>query len=185
MKEIIWSGASPVLMPREDPAGKVVFAIVLFAFLLVCFVGLMTLLAAVLRGLHDRCKAAIGRSPLRTGLVGVAGYAVFGGFAAWLYSMAFIRRLLETEVIWGYLLAAIGVTILPLLFSLLGAAGMFGYIGDRIAALRGIETSGLRRIVLGTLVAVFAALFPAVGWFVVLPVLLVISFGAAATTIFR
>ena len=30
MKEIIWSGASPVLMPREDPGSKIVFFVLLF-----------------------------------------------------------------------------------------------------------------------------------------------------------
>ena len=110
MKEIIWSGASPVLMPREDPAGKIVFAIVLFVIVLVWFVALITFLAAVLRSLTERGKEAIAWSPGRTALAGIAAYVVFGGLAAWLYSMAFIRRLLETEIVWGFLVAAIVVT---------------------------------------------------------------------------
>ena len=185
MKDIVWSGASPVLMPREDPAGKIIFMIVLLIFVLICFVALMAFMAAVLRGINDRSKDAIRSAPWRTGLIGVAVYAVFGGLALWLYSLAFIERLLETEIVWGYLLAAIAVTIVPLLTSLLGAPGMFGHVGDRIAALHGGEMSGLRRTVLGTVISVFAAFFPLIGWFVVLPVLLVVACGAGASTIFR
>ncbi len=185
MKEIVWSGASVVLMPREDPAGKVIFVIVLLIFILACFVALMAFMASVLRGVNDRSKQAIQWSPWKTGFFGVAIYAVFGGLALWLYSLAFIERLLETEIVWGFLAAAVLVTVVPLLASLLGAPGTFGYVGDRIAALHGGEMSGLRRTVLGTTISVFAAFFPLIGWFVVLPVLLVMSCGAGASTIFR
>ena len=46
MKDIVISGASPVLMPREDPAGKIVFVIVLLIFCMACFVALMSFMAA-------------------------------------------------------------------------------------------------------------------------------------------
>ena len=183
MKDILISGASPVLMPREDPAGKIIFIIVLLIFFIVCFVALMAFMAAVLRGVNDRSKSAIRRGGWRTGLVGVAVYAVFGGFALWLYSLAFIERLLETEIVWGFLVAAIVGTVVPLLASLLGAPGTFGYVGDRIAALHGGEMSGLRRTVLGTVFSMLAAFFPLIGWFIVLPVLLVVSSGAGTMAI--
>lgn len=185
MKDIIISGASPVLMPREDPAGKIVFAILVGAFLLVCFVALMTFMAAVLRGMTERSNSEIRQAPLRTLFTGLVAYGVFGGLAAWLYSMAFIERLLETEIVPGLLIVAVLATVLPLLTSLLGAPGTFRYLGDRLAAMRTGETSGLKRIVLGTLVTVFAALFPVIGWFVITPLLLAVSFGAVATTVYR
>lgn len=185
MKDVLISGASTVLMPREDPAGKIIFVIVLMVFVITCFVALMAFMAAVLRGVHDRSKAAIQWAPWKTAFIGVAVYAVFGGLSLWLYSQAFIERLLETEIVWGFLLAAIGVTVIPLLASLLGAPGTFGYVGDRIAALHGGEISGLRRIVLGTVFSVFAAFFPLIGWFIVLPALLVVACGAGVSTIFR
>ena len=185
MKDLVWSGASPVLMPREDPAGKIVFAIVMFVFILVCFVALMTFMAAVLRGMNRHSKDAIAEAPMRTLLIGIGGYLVFGGLAAWLYSQAFIQRLLETEIVPGFLIAAVAVTALPLLVSLFGAPGMFSYVGDRLAELHGGEMSGLRRTVLGILVSVFAALFPVLGWFAVLPLLLVLSLGAGASASVR
>lgn len=185
MKEIIYSGASPVLMPREDPAGKIIFAIVLLVFVLLCFIALMTLLAAVFRDANERSKSALVWSPWRTCLIGLAGYALLGGLATWLYTEAFIVRLLETEIVPGLLVPAVVLSAVPLLLSLLGAPGMFSYIGDRLAELHGGEMNGLKRTAMGTLVSIFAALFPVVGWFVVAPVLLVGSFGAGVGGILR
>ena len=185
MKEIIWSGASPVLMPREDPGSKIEFFVLLLIVILICFIALMTFMAAVLRGPTERSRTMIAAAPFKMLFAGIAAYVVFAGIAAWLYSLAFIKRLLETEIVPGFLAAAIAVTGLPLLFSLYGAPGTFGYVGDRLADLHGGEVSGLRRIALGTLLSVLAALFPLVGWFVVLPALLAISAAAGAATIFR
>jgi len=185
MKEIIWSGASPVLMPREDPAGKIVFLIVVLVVVVICFVALMTFMAAVLRGTTERSKSAIATKPWPTVLAGVIGYGIFGGLAAWLYAQAFIVRLLETEVVAGFLVAALAVTVIPLLLSLLGAPGLFSDIGERIAVLHGGDFSGIRRIVWGTCLSILAALFPVLGWFVVLPLLLILSFGGGMAAVLR
>ncbi len=178
MKEILVSGASPVLIPREDPVGQIVSAILLAAILLVCFVALTLLLAAVLHHVTGQGKGAISDRPLPTVLTGLIGYGVLGGVAALLYSGAFIERLLETEIVTGFLVGAVLVSLIPLLCSLLGAPATFSYIGDRIAVLNGAEMSGVRRLLLGTTVAIFASFFPVIGWFVVLPLLVVTSFGA-------
>ena len=178
MADIIVSGASPMLMPREDPVGKIVFAVVVIAIGLACFVSLMTLLAAVMGKTTGRSRDAIESMPLRALLAGIAGYTVLLGAGAWLYSRAVIERLLETEVIPGMYAAATLVTAIPILASLLGAPGTFVYIGDRLAALHGGEVSGLRRLALGTLLSALASMFPLVGWFVVMPTLLAMAFGA-------
>ena len=185
MKEIIWSGASPVLMPREDPGSKIVFFVLLLIVMLILFIALITFMAAVLRKPTERSRAMIAVAPFKMLFAGVAAYAVFAGVAAWLYSLAFIERLLETEIVPGFLAAAIAVTAVPLLLSLYGAPGTFGYVGDRLADLHGGDVSGLRRIALGTLLSVLAAFFPFTGWFVVLPALLAISAAAGFATIFR
>ena len=136
MNEVIVSGASVYLMPREDPAGKIVFMLLFGALVLLCFFALVTLLAAVLRGQTGRAHRAVYEGPLQTVLIGAAGWLVFGSGAAWLYSHAYIERLLETEIRAGYLAAAIIAGGVPLVLSLLGAAGLFAYLGDRVAALR-------------------------------------------------
>ena len=184
MKEIIYSGASPVLMPREDPAGKIVFAIVLLVFFVFCFIALMTFLTAVFRETSERAKSAVQNAPLWTFLIGLAGYAIPGVLAALLLSEAFVVRLLETKTVTIFLAAAVIVAALPLLLSLLGAPGVFSYVGDRLAQLRGGEMNEIKRTAAGTTMSVFAALFPVVGWFVVTPCLLVLSFGAGARGIF-
>ena len=72
------TGASPVLVPREDPVGKIVFAVVVLVFGLTFFVALMTFLAAIFRGQTDRCRDILRDTPYRALAVGVAGYAVLG-----------------------------------------------------------------------------------------------------------
>lgn len=173
------TAASPVLVPREDPIGKIVFAVVALAFGLICFVALLTLLAAALREPTSRCRAALEEAPLRALLTGLAGYALLGSLAWYLVSGAFIKRLLETEIVVSWLVAGSAVVALILVVSLLGAAGTVTALGDRLAELHGRPLSGLRRVTLATVIAVLAAWFPVVGWFVVAPGLLLMSFGAA------
>ena len=185
MKEVIVSGASPYLMPRDDPAGKIVFVLLFGALVLLCFFALVTLLAAVFRGQTGRAHRAVYEWPLRTMLIGAAGWLVFGAGSAWLYSHAYIERLLETEIRPGYLAAATIAGGIPLVLSLLGAAGLFACLGDRVAALRDKETSELRKLFTGSVVAVFATFFPLVGWFVVLPLLLATALGAGSRSLLR
>ena len=142
-------------------------------------------MSAVLRGPAERARQAIADAPIRMLLIGIVGYVLFAAIAAWMYSLAFVERLLETDIVPGFLAAGVVFTIVPLLLSLLGAPGAFGYVGDRIAALHGGDVSGLKRTVLGTMLSLLAAFFPVVGWFVVLPALLGMSLAAGAVTIFR
>ncbi len=174
------TGASPVLVPREDPVGKILFAVVAVTFGLVFFVALMTLFAAVLRGQTWRCKAVLAETPYRALLVGMIGYATLGGLAWTFFSFAFIRRLLETEIVPSMLGAGIAVTVVLLALTLAGAPGTFAAVGDRLEALHGRSMSGLAKAALGTLVAVLAAWFPVLGWCLVAPILIFAAFGSAA-----
>ncbi len=175
------TSASPVLVPREDPIGKIVFAVVALGFGLICFVSLMVLIASVLRGVTERSRRSLEEAPLQAFLAGVAGYALLTTLAWYLLSGAFIRRILETEIVPSWLAAGIAVVTVLVVVSLLGAAGTVTFLGDRLARLNGTPMSGLRRTVVATVVAVLAGWFPVVGWFVVTPLLLVVSFGAVVT----
>ena len=62
---------------------------------------------------------------------------------------------------------------------------MFSYVGDRMAVLHGGDMSGVRRLLLGTIVAILAAFFPVIGWFVILPLLVATSFGAFVLSLWR
>ncbi len=185
MKEVIVSGASPVLMPRDDPAGKIVFVVIFAIVIIVTFTALMTLLAALFRGQTGRARAAIADSPYKSVLTGLIGWAVFAALAAWCYSRAFVQHLLETEIVHGYLVGAGILTAVPLLICLLGAPGLYTHIGHRIAALRSSEMSDLACVVAGSSVAIVAALFPWFGWLVVLPLLLFAEFGAGVRSLLR
>ena len=185
MKEVIVSGASPVLMPREDPAGKIVFMLLLAALIVVSFTALVTLLAAVFRGQTGRARRAVAERPWQTLLVGLAGWIVFGGIAFWCWSQAFVERLLETDVVPGYLVAACAALVIPVVICLFGAPGLYTHIGSRIGAMRAGEFSDLQCVVTGSLVAIIAGLFPFLGWFVVLPLLLFAEFGAGVRSLLR
>jgi hypothetical protein len=175
------TGASPVLVPREDPVGKILFAVVAITFGLAFFVALMTLAAAVLRGQTGRCRAILAETPYRALIVGAAGYAILGALAWYFFSFAFIRRLLETEIVPSMLGGGIAVAAVLLIVTLAGAPGTFVAVGDRLERLHGRPMSGLARVALGTLVAVLAAWFPVLGWCLVVPLLLLASFGSAVT----
>lgn len=185
MKDFIISGAAPFLMPQEDPAGKIVFTVILLIALVLTYVALVTFLAAVLRGQTQRGRDSLQHNPLATMLYGFVGWALFGALAAWLFSQAFVERLNETEVVTGYLVAACIAVLIPMCICLLGAPGLYTYLGGRIADMRNTETSDLRRVVSGTFVAMLAACFPFVGWFLILPLLLVAEFGTGARALFR
>jgi len=172
------TGASPVLVPREDPVGKILFAIVVMVFGLVFFVALMTLLAAVFRGQTDRCRVILKETPYRALLVGVAGYGLLGGLGYFFCQRAFIHRLLETEIVMGPLVASIVVTVILVALTIVGAPGTFTAVGDRLEALHGRELSGLARTGLGTMISVMSAWFPVIGWCFVLPALKLFAFGS-------
>jgi hypothetical protein len=171
------TGASPVLVPREDPVGKILFAVVALTFGLAFFVALMTLLAAVMRGQTGRCRAVLQETPYRALLAGLIGYGILGGLAWYLFSGAFIKRLLETEIVYSWLTAGILVSAVLAVVTFVGAPGTFAAVGDRLEKLHGRPMSGLVKVVLGTLVAVLAGWFPVVGWCIVIPTLVFFSFG--------
>ncbi len=175
------TGASPVLVPREDPAGKILFAVVAITFGLVFFVALMTLCAALLSGQTGRCRQVLADAPYRALAVGVLGYAILGGLAWYFFSFAFIRRLLETEIVPAMFGGGIAVVVVLLAITLAGAPGTFVAVGDRLERLHGRPMSGLAKATLGTLVAVLAAWFPVLGWCLVVPLLLFAAFGSAVT----
>lgn len=172
------TGASPVLVPREDPVGKILFAIVVMVFGLVFFVALMTFLAAIFRGQTERCRIILQETPYRALMVGVAGLAVLGGLGYFFCQRAFIHRLLETEIVMGPLVASIVVTVILFALIIVGAPGTFTAVGDRLEALNGHELSGLKKTALGTAVSVMAGWFPIIGWFFVIPALKLFALGA-------
>ncbi len=167
----------------------VIFVVLLAIFIVLTYTALVALLAALLRGQTKRARQVVADSPVRTVIVGIIGWAVFGGLAAWLYSQAVVERLLDTQIVSGYFVAACAAVIVPSLICLLGAPGLYTHIGSRVATLRTREMSGetseLWCVVTGSLASLTAALFPFVGWFLIMPLLLAAEFGAGFRSFFR
>lgn len=149
-----------------------VFVLALVLVCVLSYVALVTLLATFLPRLTQRGRQVVSESPVRTIVVGAIGWAIFGALAAWFYSRANPH-------------AAHVALALPALVCLFGAPGLYTHIGSRIAALRTGEASALWCVVVGSLVSLTAALFPFVGWFLILPLLLAAEFGAGFRSLIR
>lgn len=167
----------------------IILVVLLAIFIVFTYTALVALLAALLRGRTKRARQLVADSPVRTVLVGIVGWAVFGGLAGWLYTQADVEPVLKSELASGYFVAACIAVIVPSLICLLGAPGLYTHIGSRIAALRTREKSGetseLWFVVTGTLASLSAALFPFVGWFLIMPLLLAAEFGAGFRSFLR
>jgi hypothetical protein len=170
--------ASPVLVPREDPVGKLVFVVTALAIGVVCFLALMLFLRAVLPGFHRRAREALVVRPWKTLLLGLLAYSILGSAAAWLFSKAFVRLLLTTVVVPGKLVAASTVTAVLLVLTFLGAPAVVSLVGKRGLVLGGRPSSELRETLWGGLLSVLASFFPGIGWVLVMPGLLLFSCGA-------
>jgi len=149
-----------------------VFVLALVLVSVLSYVALITLLATFLPSLTQRGQQIVAKSPVRTILIGAIGWAIFGALAVWFYSRANSH-------------AAHVALALPALVCLLGAPGLYTHIGGRIAGLRASESSDLWCVFVGTLLCLVAALFPFVGWFLVLPLLLAAEFGAGFRSLLR
>lgn len=168
MKDLIAYCTSLVWMPTDNPAGKIIYVTILVAVFIVSYVALVALLAALLKGLTARGREAVESKPWMTLAYGLIGWLVFGGLAA----------LLNLQ-------AAIVLIVIPSLICVVGAPGLYTHIGGRIGALRNRETSDLQRVVLGCSVALVALLFPGIGWFIILPLLLMAEFGTGVQALLR
>ena len=161
-----------LMMSIEYPAGKIVLVLILAIALIVSYVAIVTLLAALLKGHTARGRKAVATRPWMILVDGLIGWLAFGGLAGFLYSR-------------GMVAAAIVMLVIPALVCLVGAPGLYTHIGERIGALGNKEVSSLRCVVAGCGTALLAVLFPGVGWFIVLPLLLMAEFGAGFQALLR
>jgi hypothetical protein len=66
-----------------------------------------------------------------------------------------------------------------LAFASLGASGIAGLMGRRLNQREGSETMSLWTFVRGAIALELAAVFPLIGWFIMIPVSIVTAFGAS------
>ncbi len=164
----------------------IIVPILLFAIVfVVSYAALVTLLAALFRGQTKRAEDAVTAAPFKVLFTGLAGWVLFGAPAAWCYSQAMAGRLPEYHVAPGFFIAGTILVVVPSLICLFGAPGLYTHIGRRLASMRAGEISDFGCVVTGALVAITACLFPWLGWFLVLPLLLFAEFGAGVRSFLR
>ena len=160
-----WQQAEP---PLDRLLNGVALLVALF-IIAVCIVGFMIVLISLLPRVSQRSQLAMRESPWRAFFIGLANYFFLGGISL---------LLLSTEI---PPLAFIGLVLFALLtaVTVIGLAGLILLIGDRLQSLSGREMSNLARLIWATIALELAIFLPFVGWFLLAPVLSMLSFGAA------
>ncbi|MEM7031034.1 MAG: hypothetical protein AAF629_15820 [Chloroflexota bacterium] len=81
---------------------------------------------------------------------------------------------------------ALGIVLLLIMLTVasFGAAGLAELMGQRLR-LHGLAVSNIGATVRGAIALELAAVFPVIGWFIVIPLTLVASFGAAIYALLR
>jgi len=141
----------------------------------IAFPGLLTGWWLLFPDAVGRARVRIGATPVRSFFFGVAAVILTAVPVGLLNAIPLgITKLAGTLII----LAAFGV-------ATLGAAAIAGEMGDR---LRQQDPPGLSRagaFVRGAVALELAAVFPIVGWFLVIPGVLLAGYGAGAFAILR
>ena len=143
--------------------------LILFLFSGICLAALTVLLSALLPQAGERAQAALLRSPRRAFFIGLANYLLLGAVSL---------LLLSTDIPPLGLIALVIVGAV-LVITFLGLVGLTRLLGERLSMLAGREMPGLKQLLWGAVCLELAALLPVVGWFLLTPILLMLSFGAA------
>lgn len=130
--------------------------------------GLMLTWRLLLPNVIERSHQRLEHTPWRCVFVG-------GGFLFF----SLIPIVILFNLPWGGLrgLGFIGLLGLMTITSI-GAAGLSSLMGDRLQSL-GFEASAVGATVRGAVAMELAAAFPIIGWFIFIPIIFVITLGAA------
>lgn len=141
----------------------------------IAFPGLLTGSWLVFPDTVDRAGARITTTPLRSFFLGVGGVILTAIVVTLLNAMPFgLTKFL------GVLLtfAAFGV-------ATVGAAALAVHLGDRLRDHGAPTLTRAGAVVRGAVVLELAAVFPLVGWFLVIPAVLLMGFGAGIFALLR
>jgi hypothetical protein len=136
----------------------------------IIFPGMLVAWSLIFPGMVGRAGSRIELTPWRCLGLGVALAIPIGFTVAILLSIALGPA--------NFLGAA--VIVISLAFSSLGASGMAGMMGQRLLPRSKESTSEAASFLRGAIVLELAAAFPVIGWFLVIPIAILTSLGAAA-----
>jgi len=160
--------ATPLFVPDQRADNPFVLLLVII-IVAVCLLATLILLVALLPQVSRQSQAALRRSPWRAFFIGLVNYLFLGGI---------IAVVSQAGIGWLNLLALLlllGLTAV----TALGLSGLVTLAGERVAALHSQAMSPLKQTIWGALLLELACLLPFAGWFLLTPLLLMISFGAA------
>jgi hypothetical protein len=150
---------------------KIVFLIV---GLLICYISYWLAAAALFPSVVDRARRQYECHPFRITLVGLALAVPFILVSIGIGKVAHpLAKML-----------GVGVISVPILYGLVGSAGLALRIGASLQSSLD-ETQPWRRVLRGAIVLSFTFLLPVIGWFVVMPWTLVSGLGASVSAMFQ
>ncbi len=160
------------MQQQDPPFNRLVEGITLLLILIIIslsFAGFVILLVTLLPNISDRSRAALQQTPWRAFFIGLANYLFLGGLSL---------LLMSTEIPPLSLIGLIMATALTLVTTI-GLSGLILFIGQRLVTLSGRNMSPLMQVITGTITLELALLLPFVGWFLLTPIILMLSFGLA------
>lgn len=149
---------------------------VIFATLLalgVAFPGLLVAWLLLLPNVVERAQTRVTRTPWKAFLLGAIALVVAGIPIALLNAAAGPLQFI------GIASAFVLLTIVSI-----GAAGVAAMMGERLRG-QGVHATTPGALVRGAVALEFAMVFPLVGWFIVLPLVAIVSLGAAIFALLR
>lgn len=156
-------------LPQEEQSIEGALLLLLILVIGVCFVALMVLLNLLLPTVSERGKTALLNHPWPAFFIGLANYLFLGGISLLLFALEIPPLGVLGLLITSFLL---GIT-------LLGLPGLVKLVGERLAEACQVPVSPLWQLIWGTVTLTLAGLLPFIGWFLLTPTLLMVSFGAA------
>lgn len=132
----------------------------------IAFPGLMLTTSLVFPGLTARAETRLARTPWKSFFLG--GVGMFGALVP-------VLILFNLPGSGGQFLGFVALLVL-LAVTCVGASGMARALGRRLDSAESLSPAA--RVVRGAVALELAAVFPLVGWFLVIPLTLVASLGA-------
>jgi len=133
----------------------------------VVFPGLLLAWSLLLPGMIERARERVSRTPGRSFVFGLLVLFIVG------VPIAILNRLSGPFQFFAYVFAFLLLTL-----ASIGAAGLASLMGERLRG-QGVRVTSPGALVRGAIALEFATIFPFIGWFIVLPLTLLLSLGAS------